>query len=442
MDERARFRAAFAARLGPPDSDAPLVGRLTAVQGNQLRAALPDAEYGATVQIERRDAAPLLAEVVGFSEAEVVLLPYDDPAGMRPGAAVTRLAVAPRAPDAHEVLGRVIDPFGRALEGDEQFALVGGPLRAAAPSPLERKRVEEPLHTGLRVLDGLIPLGVGQRVGLFAGSGVGKSVLLNQLTRGVKADACVVALVGERGREVGEFVDDLGQFGRSDRTTVVVATSDAPPLARIRAALTATALAEQWRAEGAHCLLLVDSLTRYARALREAALAAGEPPARRGYPASVFAALPRLLERSGPGASGAISAVYTVLVDGGDLEEPVADEVRGIVDGHIVLTRALAEKGHFPAVDVLKSVSRVASRVLNPTAQADVRDVREALALLERHHDAIDLGIYQFGTDRRIDTAIEQRAAIEAFLQQRPDEICSIETTRHRLADIAQEVGR
>jgi FliI/YscN family ATPase len=434
MDERARLRAAFA--TAPSLAGSALVGRLTSVQGNQLRATLPDAAIGATVRIERA-AGDLRAEIVGFSGEEAVLLPWAEPVGLRPGAPVHTTSDGANAPSALDALGQVINALGERLTDHNPLPLTGNPLRAPPPSALRRQRVTTQLQTGLRVLDGLLPLGIGQRVGLFAGSGVGKSVLLSQLTRGVQADACVVALIGERGREVGEFVEELDALGSRARTTVVVATSDEPPLMRMRAALLATALAEEWRDQGAHCLLLVDSLTRYARALREAALAAGEPPARRGYPASVFAALPRLLERAGPGERGAISAIYTVLVDGGDLEEPVADEVRGIVDGHIVLSRSLAERGHFPAIDVLRSVSRVTNRVVDTRTQNDIRALREVLATLERQRDAIDLGIYRRGTDARIDAAIELAPELDEFLRQRPDEFSDLDTTFEQLAHIA-----
>jgi FliI/YscN family ATPase len=294
--------------------------------------------------------------------------------------------------------------------------------------------------TGIRAVDGLLPLGRGQRIGLFSGSGVGKSTLLAQLARGTESDVAVVALVGERGREVAEFLEDVLTEDARARTTIVVATSDAPPLLRMRAAEMATSLAEFWRAEGRHCLLLVDSLTRYARALREVALLSGELPARRGYPASVFAALPRLLERAGTGPTGAITAVYTVLVDGGDMEEPVADEVRGIVDGHWVLRRDLAERGRFPALDIPGSVSRVAPRIVGVKELEASVEVRCALALLNQHGDAIDLGIYEQGSRAELDSAIECEADLIAFCCQAPDEFSPLQDTVASLLDLADQV--
>ena len=265
--------------------------------------------------------------------------------------------------------------------------------------------------------------------------------MLAQLARGARADVCIGGWIGERGREVAEFVEDVLDAESRERTTIVVATSDAPPLLRVRAAETATALAEEWRAQGKHCLLLVDSLTRYARALREASLLAGEWPARRGYPASVFAELPRLLERSGCGPHGAVTAIYTVLVAGGDMEEPVSDEVRGIVDGHWVLSRTLAEQAHFPAVDVPASVSRIVGRVMSPETAEAASVVRRGLALLAQHSDAIDLGIYEAGSRPDLDRAISLRDDLAEFLQQPPSEWDELEPTMDGLLDLASELA-
>src|SRR5215471_2230326 len=332
------------------------VGRVRAVTGLAVRATLPAARIGDVVVI-RRKGEPLLGEIVGFDEGEAVVLPLGGLFGVGPDDAVesTGAPLEVRASDA--LLGRVVDGLGRPLDGRGSLA-EGMPMLVdrSAPPALERRLVDRPLPTGVRVIDGLLTLGEGQRVGLFAGSGVGKSTLLGAVARGTAADVVVVALVGERGREVGEFLEHaLGEEGRA-RSVVVVATSDVAALERLRAAQVATAYAEYFRDQGARVMLLVDSVTRFARAQREVGLAAGEPPARRGYPPSVFAMLPRLLERSGQGTRGAITAVYTVLVEGGDLDEPVADEVRGILDGHIVLDRALAGRGHYPALDVTRSI--------------------------------------------------------------------------------------
>ncbi len=432
------LRAALGATLRESPID--LTGRVVAAGAASLRAIVPGAAIGDVCLVERA-AGPLRAEVVGFDEDAVILLPGERLDGVRPGATVTTAPRLNTAPDALAAAGLVLDPLGRRLDTGAPVPLSDAPLRAAPPNPLRRARIAAPVHTGLRVLDGMLPLGVGQRVGLFAGSGVGKSTLLAQLVRGCDAEAVVVALVGERGREVREFLDDALRPDVRARTTVVVATADAAPALRIRAVLLATALAEQHRARGAHCALFVDSVTRYARALREAALLAGEPPARRGFPASVFAELPAVFERAGTAEQGAITGIYTVLVEGGDLEEPVADEVRGIVDGHVVLDRRLAERGHFPAVDVLSSVSRVAGAVADPHALADATAVRRALARLHEHRDAIDLGIYRRGTDAALDQAIAARADIDAFLQQPPDDACPAAHTRDQLADLAFRLG-
>lgn len=399
-------------------------------------ARVPEPRVGRCYRIDR-GSRPLYAQLVGFEGEECRLLPFSSVRGLEPGASVTATEVGELSPVATDVLGDVIDPLGVSLVDGTAHPCDGGPLDNRPPSPLARQPIERPLPTGVRVIDGLLPLGVGQRVGLFAGSGVGKSTLLAQLAGAAEADVCVLALIGERGREVAEFVDDVLGPERRGRTTVVVATSDAPPLMRMRAAETATAIAEQWRDAGKHCLLLVDSITRYARALREAALLAGEPPARRGYPASVFAELPRLLERAGCGSSGAITAVYTVLVAGGDMEEPVSDEVRGIVDGHWVLSRRLAERGHFPAVDVPASVSRVADRISAPEHRHAARLVRRALSILGQHADAVDLGIYERGTVPLLDAALEHRAALERFLCQGSDECAELAETTRGLRELA-----
>ncbi len=413
-------------------------GRLVGVGAGRLIARVPDAVVGQCYLIERQG-EDLIAEVVGFNADEAILLPFDELTGVRPGANMRPTDLGSRAPSAASVLGEVIDPLGVSLYDGTVYACEGLPLRAPPPGPLARRKIEKQIATGLRVVDGFLPFGEGQRVGLFAGSGVGKSTLLGQLTRGTDADVCIVALVGERGREVGEFLEEALSEETRKKTTIVVATSDSPPMLRLRAAELATSLAEDWRDQGKHCLLLVDSLTRYARALREAALISGEPPARRGYPASVFAALPKLLERAGQGESGAISAVYTILVAGGDMEEPIADEVRGIVDGHWVLRRELAERGHYPALDVLSSVSRVIGRVAPPDVIAASREVRSLMATLHRQRDAIDLGIYQYGSQPEIDNAIDLEPEILEFLQQASDDLTPLEESRERLLDLAAQ---
>jgi type III secretion protein N (ATPase) len=319
-------------------------------------------------------------------------------------------------------MGRVVDGLGRPLDG---AAPIEGELVLVdrdPPRALERRLVTRPLATGVRAIDGLLTLGEGQRLGLFAGSGVGKSTLLGSLARGTEADVVVVALVGERGREVGEFLErSLGPEGRR-KSVVVVATRDVAALERLRAAQVATAYAEHFRDAGARVLLLVDSITRFARAQREVGLAAGEPPVRRGYPPSAFSVLPRLLERSGQSARGSITAVYAVLVEGGDMDEPVADEVRGILDGHVVLDRAVGARGRYPAIDVTASLSRVMSSVVAPEHRDAARRLRSLVATYESKRDLVTLGAYAKGADKELDEAMSRMPRIEAFLAQTPDE--------------------
>jgi type III secretion protein N (ATPase) len=391
------------------------------VVGLSVRATLPGARISDVVVI-RRKGDPLLGEIVGFDEGEAIVLPLGTLAGVGPDDAVesTGAPFEVRASDA--LLGRVVDGLGRPLEGGPIEGGTTVPVDRSPPPALGRRPVERALTTGVRVIDGLLTLGEGQRIGLFAGSGVGKSTLLGAIARGTSADVVVVALVGERGREVGEFLDQsLGSEGRK-KSVVVVATSDAPALERLRAAQVATAYAEYFRDRGKSVMLLVDSITRFARAQREVGLSAGEPPARRGYPPSVFALLPRLLERSGQGERGSITAVYTVLVEGGDMDEPIADEVRGIVDGHVVLDRNVAARGRYPAVDVTVSLSRVMSSIVDKSHRETARRMRDVVALYESKRDLVMLGAYTKGTDKELDRAIELMPRIETFLRQSAEE--------------------
>jgi type III secretion protein N (ATPase) len=414
-----------------------VTGRVVSVTGLTVRMTLPGARVGDVVLI-RRPLQPLPAEIVGFDEGAAIALPLGPLTGIGVQDEVESTGRGFSILVGEGLLGRVLDGLGQPLdqgplaEGLERLLVERQPPRAT-----ERRPISQPLATGVKVIDSILTLGVGQRVGLFAGSGVGKSVLLGSIARWAHADVIVVALVGERGREVGEFLSRyLGPEGLK-RAVVVVATSDAPALERLRAAEVATAIAEYFRDQEREVLLLVDSITRVARAQREIGLAAGEPPTRRGYPPSTFAMLPRLLERSGQSATGSISAIYTVLVEGGDMDEPIADEVRGIVDGHIVLDRNLAARGHYPAVDVQQSLSRVMPLVTAPEHRKAAALLRELIAAYEARRDLILLGAYQPGTDPAADRAIAIKPELDAFLAQGPDDFSPWEATLKSLFSVA-----
>ncbi len=394
-------------------------GRVTGVVGLVITAQVPGAALGELVTVDRRRQGPLPAEVVGFRGEDVLLLPLGELTDLAPNATVLRTGAPLTIRCGDALRGRVLDGLGRPIDGGAALGdLEAWAVDRPAPSPLDRPRIREALATGVRAIDGFLTLGEGQRLGLFAGSGVGKSTLLGQIARTSSADVTVVCLVGERGKELREFVDESLGAGR-DRAVVVCATSDAPSLVRLRAVHVATAIAEWFRdRRGARVLLVVDSLTRVARAQREVGLSIGEPPARQGYPPSVFALLPRLVERAGRAATGSITAVYTVLVAGSDMDEPIADEVRGIVDGHVVLDRRLAARGHFPPIDVLASVSRAMPHVTTDAHRAAAAAARRRLAIYEEHRDLVTLGAYKPGSDRALDDAIAHQAATEAFLRQ------------------------
>ncbi|MBA3458860.1 MAG: FliI/YscN family ATPase [Deltaproteobacteria bacterium] len=393
-----------------------------------------DAEGGA--EVDRRDRAPLSAEVVGFRGEQAVLLPLGELAGIAPACSVWRTGGALSITCGDGLLGRVLDGTGIAIDGGPPLTGEAWAVDRPAPPALTRPPITAPLPTGVRAIDTLLTLGRGQRVGLFSAAGVGKSTLLGQIARGAAADVIVLCLVGERGRELAELLGEELAPARG-RTVVVCATSDAPALVRLRAIHVATAIAEWFRERrGASVLLLCDSLTRVARAQREVGLSAGEPPARHGYPPSVFALLPRLIERTGATPAGVITALYTVLVAGNDLDEPIADEVRGLVDGHIILDRRLAQRGHFPPIDVVASNSRLMHRVIAPQHADAAARQRARLAIYEEHRDLITLGAYQHGRDAAIDDAIATYPAIERLLRQRRDEAGDWETSLGHLLSL------
>jgi flagellum-specific ATP synthase len=397
-------------------------GRVSDLIGLIVEATGLEAEVGEVCEIATgRGRAPVPAEVVGFRQRRTLLMPLGELHGIGPGNVVTATGEPVRVPVGAELLGRVLDGLGRPIDQGEE--LPDGRVRSAAGAPpdaLERPRIRERVGLGVRVLDGMVPCGRGQRLGIFAGSGVGKSSLLGMIARSTTADINVICLVGERGREVREFIErDLGDaIGHS---VVIVATSDQPALVRIKAALTATSIAEHFRDKGHDVLLMMDSVTRFANAQREVGLAIGEPPATRGYTPSVFALLPKLLERSGTSQHGSITGLYTVLVDGDDMNEPVADAVRSILDGHVVLTRELAHAGHYPAVDVLQSVSRLTGEISAPDVAAAAQEARALLAAWHDKRDLIAIGAYERGSDPLVDRALELKPAIDAFLRQAVD---------------------
>jgi flagellum-specific ATP synthase len=396
------------------------VGTVTGVAGLIIESDGPNVGLGELCQIRSpRDAFSVQAEVVGFREHRVLLMPLGDTTGLHVGCEVAACDRPPLPRTGPEMLGRVLDALGRPFDGLGLLPLERSAVHSAEPPhPLRRQRIKNPFVTGVRAVDAFTPFGRGQRLGLFAGSGVGKSTLMGMIARASEADVVVIALVGERGREVREFIEkDLGPEGMK-RAIVVVSTSDKPAPLRLRAAFTATSIAEAWRDAGKNVLLMMDSVTRFAMAQREIGLAIGEPPATRGYTPSVFAMLPRLLERAGAGEQGAITALYTVLVEGDDMNEPVADAVRGILDGHVVLSRQLAHFNHYPAIDVLESVSRLVRDVCTPEEVALAGRARELLALYRKNEDLISIGAYQKGANAALDHAITLNDALRQFLRQ------------------------
>ncbi len=422
------------------------VGRVSDLIGLIIEATGVQVEIGEVCLVGdgrgegARDSVP--TEVVGFRGGRTLLMPLGELHGIGPGTSVHPTGSPFRVAVGEPLLGRVIDGLGNPLDGfDQPQGISWRSTTGAPPDPLTRPRISDRVGLGVRALDTLVPCGRGQRLGIFAGSGVGKSSLLGMIARSTSAQVNVIALVGERGREVREFIErDLGDA--LSHSVVVVATSDQPALVRIRAAFTATAIAEHFRDQGRDVMLMMDSVTRFAMAQREVGLAIGEPPATRGYTPSVFALLPRLLERAGTSAIGSITGLYTVLVDGDDMNEPIADAVRSILDGHVVLTRSLAHAGHYPAIDVLQSVSRLIGEIVTPEVRDAGQRLRQALAAYREKEDLISIGAYQTGTDPLLDSAIGLRPRIDAFLRQTVDEPSLVDDADAQLLALAEELAR
>jgi FliI/YscN family ATPase len=369
-------------------------------------------------------------------------MPLGDLGGLHPGSVVQPLGRSFGVDVGPSLLGRVLNGLGHPIDGLGRLETKERvPLMAEPPHPLERRTIDEPLETSVRAIDGLMTIGRGQRIGIFAGSGVGKSTLLGMIARQARADVNVIALLGERGREVRDFIENsLGPEGLA-RSVIIVATGDQAALVRARGALVATSIAEYFRDQGKQVLLMLDSVTRVAMAWREIGLAVGEPPTTKGYPPSVFASLPRLLERAGNGATGGITGIYTVLVDGDDFNEPVADAARSILDGHIVLTRRLASAGHFPAIDVLESKSRVRDQIIDAPQRQQGNELLRLQSALREKEDLLLVGAYQKGSDPAVDTALRLRDGMSGFLRQRPDETSSYSATRTALATLMRPAG-
>lgn len=412
-------------------------GTVLNIVGLLLESSGPKAHMGEICRLISPSGTIVPGEVVGFRDEKVLIMPFDDLDGIAPGSRVEATGKELEVPCGEGMLGRIVDALGYPMDHkpfwrvEARYSAVDRP-----PLPLDRERIDRPVSTGVRSIDGLITIGEGQRIGIFAGSGVGKSTLMGMIARYTSSDVNVIALVGERGREVKEFIErDLGEEGLR-RSVVIVATSDEPALLRIKAAWVATAVAEYFRDRGLKVLLMMDSVTRWCMAMREVGLAVGEPPTTRGYTPSVFANLPRLLERAGKTKSGSITGIYTVLVEGDDMDEPIADAARGILDGHIVLSRELAHMGHYPAVDVLASVSRLMTEIASKEHKELALRMRTVLATYRRAEDLINIGAYARGSNEKIDEAIKYIERVNKFLCQRVEEKSTLQETVDKMRDV------
>jgi len=415
-----------------------VAGRLIRVVGLTLEAVGVKAPVGSQCLVETSQ-GDLIAEVVGFEQDKTYLMPEESLQGVLPGARVVPLATKARLPFSMDLLGRVIDGVGKPIDGKGPIKQPEAYHYSSKPiNPLSRRAITKPLDVGVRAINSFLTVGTGQRMGLFAGSGVGKSVLLGMMTKGTTADVIVVGLIGERGREVKEFIEEiLGEEGRK-RSVVVAAPADNSPLMRLKGCETSVQIAEYFRDQGLNVLLLIDSITRYAQAQREIALAVGEPPATKGYPPSVFSKLPQLVERAGNGGEGqgSITAFFTVLTEGDDLQDPIADAARAILDGHIVLSRDLADSGHYPAVDIEASISRVMPMVTAPEHQQLAQQLKQIYSIYQQNKDLISIGAYSKGSDPRIDQSITLLPVINFFLQQKTSDIIPYEQSLNQMQEI------
>ncbi len=416
------------------------LGKVVKVVGLTIESIGPKANLNDLCVIVSSDKSQtIMAEVVGFRENRILLMPYDNIEGVGVGSTVETTGRPLSVSVGDDLLGKTLDGLGRPLDDTELKMKAEYSVEAQPPDPMKRKLIDEVLPLGVRAVDGMITVGKGQRIGIFAGSGVGKSTLLGMFARNTKADINVIGLIGERGREVREFLErDLGEEGMK-RSVVVVATSDKPALIRKKAAKTATAIAEYFRDQGKDVLLMMDSLTRFSMAQREIGLASGEPPVSRGYPPSVYSEMPKLLERAGNSEKGSITGLYTVLVDGDDFNEPITDTARGILDGHIMLTRKMANKNHYPAIDVLQSISRVMSSIVTAEHKNAAGKLKNVLATYMEAEDLINIGAYKNGSNKNIDYAISKIEAVNGFLRQNVDEKVDFDLIVNDLANLFED---
>lgn len=413
-------------------------GKVTKVVGMAIESIGPKVNIGDICTIEGNTQENMFAEVVGFKENHILLMPLGNIEGIGPGCRVCSYGQKLSVKVGYNLLGNIVDWKAEPIDGTQVDVTEVVPIHNMAPNPLTRNRISKQMILGIRAVDGMLSIGKGQRMGIFAGSGVGKSTLMGMIARNALSDINVIALIGERGREVREFIEkDLQEEGLK-RSIVVVATSDQPALIRLKAAMTATAIAEYFREQGQDVLLMMDSLTRFSMAQREIGLAIGEPPVSRGYPPSVFGMLPKLLERAGNSEKGSITGLYTVLVDGDDFNEPITDTARGILDGHIMLSRKLAHKGHYPAIDILGSISRVMGDVTTKEHRKDAAEIKKHMAVYTESEDLINVGAYNMGSNAEIDEAIQKIKPIRAFLCQATDEKIPLEETLEQMKEVVE----